>query len=438
MQPTSPDRLEEHIRHLCVDLGVRLAGTDGEKEAADYVASEFGRAGADVSVETFPVRSRRVTEERLEVRVDGEWRSFACSLFSSTPGTEGKCVEAPLAFFEAPTEYQRDDLSHLRGKAVVHLGCHIESRDAYRRLIEARPAFLLVVDVRYPASTPRADGMFPSYTGDIGAVPTVNVAYDDAWMWSASGAQSARLTVAGGMGEGESQNVIADLPGSGDAPEQILLGAHHDTQADSVGADDNATGVAGLLELARVLAPLPRRRTIRLVSFGAEEQLSVGSAEYVRRHRGELGQRGALMLNFDSFGSWMGWNELIVNGPTELEAYVRPFFERRGAYVKILNEIMPYADHFPFVAAGVPGITLIRPNCTGGRFFHHRSDDDPTRVSPALMANLLDSAGDLISDLSARPALPFAVSVPERQAADVAHFWADLFGGWGEVGDPSA
>jgi Zn-dependent M28 family amino/carboxypeptidase len=47
-----------------------------------------------------------------------------------------------------------------------------------------------------------------------------------------------------------------------------------------------------VLELARLLQPRPRRRTIRLISFGAEEQLSVGSTAYVRAHREETATRG--------------------------------------------------------------------------------------------------------------------------------------------------
>ncbi|MBN1441935.1 MAG: M28 family peptidase [Planctomycetes bacterium] len=431
MEVVSPEKLQDHLGHLCLEIGVRLAGSDAERRAAEYAEAALRDAGApDVRVETFAVRRRAVGEERLDVDGSGGWQPFSCSLFSSTPGTGGEAVEAPLVFFEAPAEYAREDLSHLRGKAVVHLGCHIESRRQYRRLIEAAPAFLLLVDVRYPASTPRADGMFPSYTSDVGAVPSVNVAFQDAWRWKVEGAARARLRVAGGMRSGESQNVIAELPGDSARSGVLFLGAHHDTQADSVGADDNATGVAGLLELARVLAPLPRRRTIRLVSFGAEEQLSVGSARYVREHRAELAVRGRLIFNLDSFGSWMGWNDLVVNGTRELEECWRAAFESRGEFVRIARSIVPYADHFPFVAAGVPGLTLMRSNCTAGRFFHHRPDDDLSRVSTARMASLLDAVAERMADLAARPDLPFEPRVPLECAREVESFWIDLFGGW--------
>ncbi len=430
METVSAHRLENHLLRLCQEIGVRLAGTGGEKIAAQYCADQFRAAGAVVSEQCFPVRSREVLDETLEVFLGGSWHRYPCSLFSNTPGTDGKVLEGPLEFFEAPAEYARPDLSHLKGKAVVHLGCHIESREAYRRLMEAKPAFLLVVDVRYPGSTPLADGMFPAYTRDLGAVPTVNVAYQDAWQWKVEGAGAARLQVTGGMRDGESQNVIADLPGSDPEAEVLLLGAHHDTQADSVGADDNASGVAGLLELARILAPLPRKRSVRLISFGAEEQLSFGSAHYVRSHRDELSRKGRMMFNLDSYGSWMGWTELVVNGPRELTSFLRPFFEECGLYVKVLPSILPYADHFPFVAAGIPGISMIRSNCTGGRFFHHRPDDDPGRVSFGLMAQLLNVVGAWMADLAQCTEVPFSRSIPREQAEEVKNFWEDLFGGW--------
>ncbi len=430
MQNTSSDHLTRHLRVLTQDIGVRLAGTPGERAAIDYVAAEFARSGAQVTVERFPVRARAVTALKLELRLGDRWVEFPGSLFSSTPGTDGRTLEGPLVFFEAPAEMQRTDLSHLRGKAVVHLGCHIESRATYRRLIEAAPAFMLFVDVRYPGTTPLADGMFPAYTKAIGAVPTVNVAFMDAWRWLVEGATAARLSVTGGMVPGESGNVIADLPGTEGSDEVLYVGGHLDTQADSPGADDDGTGTVGVLELARVLAPLPRRRTVRLIAFGAEEQLSVGSAEYVRRHRADVAAHGRFMFNLDSYGSRMGWTELNVNGPPRLAPALQRAFVTRDLYVKLGGEVCPYTDQFPFAVAGVPGCWLYRPNCAGGRFYHHRPDDDLSKVSTPLMARLLDVVAGLTADWAARKALPWRGGLPAKQAAAAQRFWADLYGGW--------
>jgi aminopeptidase YwaD len=428
--PIQTAKLRRHLECLTETIGVRLAGSAGEQKAAAYLAAEFRRSGAAVSVETFPMQERWVRSQRLAIRLGSRWREFPCSLISSTPGTGGKTLAAPLVFFEAPAEDRRRNLDHLRDKAVVHLGTHIESRAAYRRLIQARPKFLLFVDVRYPGAVPLADGLFPAYTRDLGAVPTVNVAFQDAWRWKAEGAGAARLNVVGGMRPASSQNVVAELPGADASAGALFLGAHHDTQADSVGADDNAAGSCALLELARVLAPLPRRRAIRLISFGTEEQLSVGSAEYVRRHRAELARSGKLMFNLDAFGSRMGWTILVGNGPKSLAQTVLPYFEKQGYYLKASVEVMPYCDHFPFVAAGVPGLWLGRNNCTAGRFFHHRPDDDLSRLSLPLMAGLLNATARMIADFAAAKRLPFPAVIPAEQRPQIRRFWRDLYGGF--------
>jgi hypothetical protein len=431
----SAERLEADLRVLTWDIGVRLAGSEGEQAAARYLLEQLGQTGARVQAESFPMRERRVESEELEVRLGGSWQRFPGSLFSNTPGTGGEWREAPLVFFEAPVEYRRADLSHLKGKAVVHLGSHIESREHYRRLMAAGPAFLLFVDIRYPGTVPLADGMFPAYTDALGAVPTVNVAYMDAWRWKKEGATAARLRVWGGMRQAESQNVIAEFPGTEAARELLLVGGHHDTQADSPGADDNGTGTAAVLELARLLGGLtPLRRTVRLVSFGAEEQLSVGSAQYVRRHRAHLAERGGFMLNFDSFGSYLGWLELYAGGLQAMADYLCGVYERHELYLALKTGVMPYADHFPFVAAGLPAASLIRSNCTGGRFFHHRPDDDLSRVSVDLLARVLDASLEALVELAGAEELPFPAHIPAEQTQAVADCWNDLFGGWQPAG----
>lgn len=424
----SPEQIEQHLRYLTERIGVRLAGSNNERKAAEYFANQGRRFGAVASEERFAVRERAVQAEHVEVFGGGRWQSFPCSLFSNTPGTGGKTIEAPVVFFEGPAEYQRSSLEHLAGRAVVHLGTHIESREHYQRLIAARPAFLMFVDIRYPGSVPLADGMFPEYTNSIGAVPTVNIAYQDAWSWRIEEVTAARLTVEGGMRDSESSNVLLDLPGESD--ETLFVGGHHDTQADSVGADDNATAVAALLELVRLLAPRPRRRSIRIISFGAEEQLSVGSAAYVRRHRSELKQNGCLMWNFDSIGSPLGWTELFANGTPEMTDWITRGLADRDVWVAPRTQIFPYSDHFPFVAAGVPSVLIYRPNCVAGRFFHHRPDDDLSRVSCQFIAGLVGASAALLDTLANVPQLPFPRHVSPDLAGRAREVWEDLFGGW--------
>jgi hypothetical protein len=74
-----------------------------------------------------------------------------------------------------------------------------------------------------------------------------------------------------GDGVQQFRNVCVELPGMIRPGEIIVVGAHYDTVADSPGADDNSSGIAALLELARMLKGVPLGRTIRLIAFPNEE-----------------------------------------------------------------------------------------------------------------------------------------------------------------------
>jgi Zn-dependent M28 family amino/carboxypeptidase len=81
------------------------------------------------------------------------------------------------------------------------------------------------------------------------------------------------------------RNLEATLPGvPGHAHEVVVLGAHYDTAEGAPGADDNASGVAGVLELARIFADERQARTIRFVFFPNEEPPSFATADMGSRH----------------------------------------------------------------------------------------------------------------------------------------------------------
>jgi hypothetical protein len=82
-------------------------------------------------------------------------------------------------------------------------------------------------------------------------------------------------------------NIIVEIPGKDLPGEIVLIGAHFDAVPMGPGADDNGSGTAGLLEMARVLKGRPARRTIRLVFFNLEECGLVGSTKYVSLTRGD-------------------------------------------------------------------------------------------------------------------------------------------------------
>jgi aminopeptidase YwaD len=97
-------------------------------------------------------------------------------------------------------------------------------------------------------------------------------------------------------------NVIAELPGTMSENCVFEIGAHYDTKPNTPGADDNASGLAGLLEIARAMAGIKCRRTIRFCFFGMEETTRGGSRSHVARIVSRRNERLAGVLVFEMIG----------------------------------------------------------------------------------------------------------------------------------------
>ncbi len=430
MDKSSAQNMKKYTQMLSETIGVRLAGSPQERAAAEYIGSTFAEFGGNVVIEEFPVVQRCVESETLEIFYEGHWQAFPCSLFGSSPSTKGQTIEAELVYFDTATGYQHSDLSFLTGKAVVHLGCHIESAENYHRLMAARPAFILFVDTRYPGTIQLADGLFPAYVKTYGAVPSLNVAYMDAWNWKTGKSRYARINVAGQLLESLSTNVVYEWKGMDPDAEIIYAGGHHDTQAGTVGADDNAIGSAAVLELARLLSTKQHKRTFRLISFGTEEQLSVGSASYVRKHRAEIEKRGVFMCNFDSFGSVLGWGEFTINAKEPLCELIRKSYHDEGVSFVEKHNIDPYTDQFPFAACGVPGIWIFRRNCDSGLFYHHRIDNTVDKLDFEVTASYVDGAARVLDYLANVDDLSVYRGIPETMTSEIATMFESVYGGW--------
>ena len=97
-------------------------------------------------------------------------------------------------------------------------------------------------------------------------------------------------------------NVIAELPGTISKNSVFEIGAHYDTKPNTPGADDNASGLAALLEIARVVAGVRSRSTLRFCFFGLEETTRGGSRTHVARIVSRRNERLAGVLVFEMIG----------------------------------------------------------------------------------------------------------------------------------------
>ncbi|NJO41233.1 MAG: M28 family peptidase [Cyanobacteria bacterium CRU_2_1] len=98
-------------------------------------------------------------------------------------------------------------------------------------------------------------------------------------------------------------NIVAERSGTDSEAGTILLGAHYDTVEQSPGVDDNATSVAVVLEVARLLGQQPTPRTLQLVFFDLEEVGLVGSEAFVKQVDSETLQ-GAIVLDMVGYACY--------------------------------------------------------------------------------------------------------------------------------------
>ena len=156
--------------------------------------------------------------------------------------------------------------------------------------------------------------------------------------------------------EGESHNVVAELPGKTD--EWIALSAHYDTTALSHGSYDNMTGCVGILGVLEALKNKPLNYGLRLVFCGSEERGLLGSKAYVRDHEAEL-EKIALNVNLDMIGTIMGKFIARVSAEEVLAHYITYMGAELGFPVSAKTGVYS-SDSTPFADKGVPALSFAR------------------------------------------------------------------------------
>jgi aminopeptidase YwaD len=228
-------------------------------------------------------------------------------------------------------------------------------------------------------------------------------------------ARSAMLAHAGGLAAAQTQNVVAQLPGSDPAlrGQTIVVGAHIDHLGRSIagaldpnagdairnGADDNASGTAAVLELARLLSARPPRRSVLFVNFSGEELGLLGSQYFVEHSPVPLDSIVA-MLNFDMVGRMRG-DSLIVYGVAsagELPSLLDSANSGVGLHVRGIGDGFGPSDHSSFFARNIPVLHFF----TNLHDDYHRATDDADKINAAGEARVIALAERVVREIDGR------------------------------------
>lgn len=212
----------------------------------------------------------------------------------------------------------------------------------------------------------------------------------------------------------ELKNVVGVCEGRGDlADETIVVGAHYDHlgRGDSPdgeirnGADDNASGVAGILEIARRLAAedVPARRRLVFMALAGEELGLLGSRKYVQTPLFPLDKTVA-MINLDMVGR-MRDNRLTIGGTGSAKEFDGLIDEVNSTYRFDLSR-MPSgrgpSDHASFFQAQIPVLFFY----TNEHEDYHRPTDDVEKINVAGLLGVTDFVTELVRKLAVAPQRP--------------------------------
>ena len=195
---------------------------------------------------------------------------------------------------------------------------------------------------------------------------------------------------------------MGKIEGSGKKEEALVLCAHYDHlpagAAAFPGADDNASGVALLLELARYYAAHPAPRTLIFAAFSGEEEGRLGSKAFVAGlPRGAAAGLNAA-LNFDTIGRLGGGKLLILNSGSS-DKWVHIF--RGAGFVTgtdydLVKEDLDSSDQQSFIEAGVPAVQFF----SGPKADYHKTTDTADKIDPAGIVKQAEFAREIIDYLA--------------------------------------
>jgi len=257
------ERALAHVRYLA-GLGARVAGTEGESKAAGYVKEQMEKAGLSVTVEPFQFQSFAL--ESALLKVENEKAEILRLGFNPYSGGDTRTGE--LAFVESTNDMPTIMKSELDDKIVVTT----EAANFYRLALVKKPRAV------------------------------VFLSHQEFDRLKAGGTRSGEVSFRGRLATTNSANIVGTLASGAGAGREVILSAHLDSWK-GPGANDNASGVAVLLELARHFRSLkpPPPFSMRFVAFGAEELGMLGAKAYLARHLPEL-QNCELLFNIDTVG----------------------------------------------------------------------------------------------------------------------------------------
>ena len=400
-------RAIEHIRYLSEEIGTRPGGLEGEKKSADYIAKTLKSYGYDVEYQYFPVADQYIANVSFNDGTEWEMAAAPNGKVSSEP------VKAEVVYVEGGLS--ASDFENVSGKIVLmaRASTTADYRTQVDNAVEAGAAGVILQSL--VGSRGNYGQTFNPNLSKEYDVPVFGAAFiQGEWLKEQmeKGAVEISLT-AEHFSNLQSVNVIATKPAkskSGDAKE-VILSAHHDSVVGAPGANDNASGVGLMLELARVYKGYNTDKTLKFIAFGSEERGLLGSRYYVDQLTQEQKDQIEAVFNPDMVATnYDKAKNLYAMTPDGSRNIVTDSTTAAGARLgnsDILPGTFGSSDHVPFHQAGIPAALFIWMGIDSWdplvyhieKVYHTPQDTIADNISEERMQSALDIIGSGLFDV---------------------------------------
>lgn len=366
------EALRTHVAFLSKEDGGRLAGSEGEDAAVAYLSEQFEELGYTPETQSFPYTGFTVNQLALEITgtelpVAGDLVAHSNVLYySASTAKEG--LQAPLvsAGMGLDADFAGIDV---KGKIpVITRGVE----PFYMKVQRAARLGATAVLFYDPAGEEpvKATLVQPSEIPAVSVATVIGESLNAAL--SEGKTLTAKLLVDTQLENNESENIVATLEAPGEVTQRIIIGAHYDG-VDTPAANDNGSGTAAVLELAKILKQYQANLTvdIQFALFGAEESGLYGSIAYVEDMSSSDFKDTLGMINLDMVGIGQGLELGTVNSQ-EILPLAKTLMSVSGALGIPAKQIeMGRSDHVPFAESGIPAVML-----AAGPVDNYHTDED--------------------------------------------------------------
>jgi aminopeptidase YwaD len=349
------------------ELSPRASTTEEERIAAEYLRTEFEAMGYDASIQPFDVRVLSRAVPLLTITSPMKLDIEAVPMSMTTAG------EATAEFADVgkalPSDISAEGLS---GKIALIERGGITFQEKITNVTEAGAVGAVVYN--------NEPGPFAGALSEESSIPAMSISQEDGGAVKAlmdDEAVTANITL---IYTENSQNVIADKPGTANDGRIVILGGHYDTVPNVSGANDNGSGTATILTIARQIADREYPFTVRFIAFGAEELGLYGSKYYISQLSAEETESTIAMLNFDALATGPVTGIL---GTIELMKLVDSYAKENDIDVEMRFNLAAgtSSDHASFDQVGIPNVFFL-----GDDFSRiHTPEDTLEFVDPKLL-----------------------------------------------------